>query len=86
MENRDSELLDTIEEGREIYGSQSFDQALLELYCKKRISTEVVFEHATNASDMKLKLDGACSSEEESVKSDEPVDIFDLKDHEEEEL
>jgi len=29
VQNRDFELLDTIEEGKEIYGSQSFDQALL---------------------------------------------------------
>ena len=83
-QNRDSELLDTIEEGREIYGSQSFDQALLALYCEKKISEEVVFEHATNPSDMKLKLDGGCSSKEVPVKSDEPVDIFALKDIEEE--
>ena len=85
-QNRDSELLDTIEEGREIYGSQSFDQALLALYCEKKISEEVVFEHATNPSDMKLRLDGGCSSKESAVKSDEPVDIFALKDTEEEEL
>ena len=85
-QNRDSELLDTIEEGREIYGSQSFDQSLLALYCEKKISEEVVFEHATNPSDMKLKLDGGCSGKEEAVKSDEPVDIFALKDTEEEEL
>ncbi|CAA6814855.1 MAG: Twitching motility protein PilT [uncultured Sulfurovum sp.] len=85
-ENRDSELLDSIEEGREIYGSQSFDQALLALYCEKKISKEVVFEHATSHSDMKLKLDGACFSDEASVKSDEPVDIFDLKEVEAEEL
>jgi len=85
-QNRDSELLDTIEEGQEIYGSQSFDQALLSLYCDKKISKEVVLEHATNA-DMKLKLDGADSSQRESEgKKDENVDIFDLKAEEVEEL
>ena len=86
LQNRDSELLDTIEEGREIYGSQSFDQALLALYCEKRISQEVVFEHATNPSDMKLKIDGGCNGDKSEVKKDESVDIFDLKDTEEEEL
>jgi len=86
-QNRDSELLDTIEEGQEIYGSQSFDQALLNLYCDKKISKEVVLEHATNASDMKLKLDGADSLQKESEgKKDENVDIFDLKVEEVEEL
>jgi len=79
-QNRDSELLDTIEEGREIYGSQSFDQALLSLYSDKKISKEVALEHATNASDMKLKLDGADSANKESdSQNDESIDIFDLK-------
>ena len=86
-QNRDSELLDTIEEGKEIYGSQSFDQALLSLYSDKKISKEVVFEHATNASDMKLKLDGVDSTKKESDgQNDEPADIFDLKGEEVEEL
>ena len=44
-ENRDYELLDTIEEGKEIYGSQSFDQALLDLFHLGRISEEVVLEN-----------------------------------------
>jgi len=79
-QNRDSELLDTIEEGKEIYGSQSFDQALLSLYNENKIDKEVVFEHATNPSDMKLKLDGADSAKRESTRQpDEAVDIFDLK-------
>jgi len=80
-ENRDYELLDTIEEGKEIYGSQSFDQALLDLYNSGRISEEVVLENATNPSDMKLKLQGigatyGDSSLQSGVKSE---DIFDLK-------
>jgi twitching motility protein PilT len=78
-QNRDNELLDSIEDGREIYGSQSFDQALLKLYCEKRISKDVVLENATSASDMKLKLDGGCVSEEELVKEDKPMEFFDLK-------
>jgi twitching motility protein PilT len=86
-QNRDSELLDTIEEGKEIYGSQSFDQALLSLYCDKKISKEVVMENATNPSDMKLKLDGVDSLAQLSEgKRDESVDIFDLKPEEVEEL
>jgi twitching motility protein PilT len=57
-ENRDYELLDTIEEGKDIYGSQSFDQALLDLYHSGKIDEESVLENATNPSDMKLKLQG----------------------------
>jgi len=78
--NRDYELLDTIEEGKEIYGSQSFDQALLDLYYKGKILEEVVLEHATNPSDMKLKLQGIGSDKKDKDNDVvESVDIFDLK-------
>ena len=78
--NRDYELLDTIEEGKEIYGSQSFDQALLDLYYKGKILEEVVLEHATNPSDMKLKLQGIGSDKKDKDNDvEESVDIFDLK-------
>jgi len=80
-ENRDYELLDTIEEGKEIYGSQSFDQALLDLYHMKKISEDVVLEHATNPSDMKLKLQGiGLSGDDATVSSSESLnDVFALK-------
>jgi twitching motility protein PilT len=83
-QNRDSELLDTIEEGSEIYGSQSFDQALIALYCENKISEEVVFEHATNPSDMKLKLDNVNSSKKTLNENDTSVDYFALKGEEQE--
>ncbi|MCK5853736.1 MAG: PilT/PilU family type 4a pilus ATPase [Sulfurovaceae bacterium] len=76
--NRDYEILDTIEEGKEIYGSQSFDQALLDLFNMGKIAEEVVLENATNASDMKLKLQGIGIASNASVKGD-VEDIFDLK-------
>ena len=81
--NMDYEILDTIEEGKEIYGSQSFDQALLALHNKGRIDRDTVLEHATNPSDMKLKLQGiglASGNFDDNKKQD----IFDLKDTEEE--
>ena len=84
-QNRDYEILDTIEEGKEIYGSQSFDQALLELFHAKRITEETVYEHATNPSDMKLKLQGIGIKEEQSDKNNSMADIFDLKREEAEE-
>jgi twitching motility protein PilT len=84
-QNRDYEILDTIEEGKEIYGSQSFDQALLALYNEKRIDEESVLEHATNPSDMKLKLQGIGTvvSEDEKEENEKVKDIFDLKSDEE---
>ena len=76
--DRDYEILDTIEEGKEIYGSQSFDQALLDLFNMGKISEDVVLENATNASDMKLKLQGIGVESDGKVNNDVD-DIFDLK-------
>jgi len=58
LESRDVEIRDAIEEGREIYGSQSFDQHILDLWHKKIISTEQAFNYATSPSDLKLKMQG----------------------------
>ena len=58
LESRDVEIRDAIEEGREIYGSQSFDQHILDLWNTKVISTEQAFNYATSPSDLKLKMQG----------------------------
>jgi twitching motility protein PilT len=65
VENRDNEIKDTIEEGKEIYKSQSFDQAILDLYNEGRISREKAFEFATSPSDLKLKMEGLNMSSDE---------------------
>ena len=88
LENRDYEILDALFEGKDIYGTQTFDQALIDLYNERRISREVVLENATNPSDMKLKLEGigrgaARVDEEEMKKKSE--DIFDFKSENDEE-
>ncbi len=57
-ENRDFEILDAIEEGHDIYGSQSFDQHLLGLVDRRMITEEVALEYASRPSDLKLKLEG----------------------------
>ncbi len=57
-EGRDSEIKDAIEEGKEIYGSQSFDQGILDLWKAKKISTEEAFKYATSPADLKLKMQG----------------------------
>ena len=82
MENRDYEILDTIEEGKEVYGSQSFDQALLDLYFQGKIDKDVALEHATNPSDMKLKFHGVGATHKANDNSNTEVDIFDLKESE----
>ncbi len=86
MENRDYEIRDTIEKGREHYKSQSFDQALLELYDNGVISKERALENATSSADLELKMSGLTSGgiSETSVNANaksytEDDDIFQLK-------
>lgn len=55
-EDRDNEILETIISGREIYGSQSFDQSLLGLYNEGKITEEEAIKNATIPSDMKLTM------------------------------
>ncbi len=81
-ENRDSEIPDALEEGKDIYGTQTFDQALLDLYFDKKISKDEALENATNPSDMKLKMQGlgsASVTEEGKHDKDEDESYFDLK-------
>ncbi len=84
-ENRDYEIHDAIEAGREYYKSQSFDQAILDLYNEKIISKEQALSNATSASDLELKIFGLTSGEITSNQNKKAVDIlqdndnFDLK-------
>ncbi len=83
LENRDYEILDALFDGKDIYGTQTFDQALIDLYEQRRISEEVVMENATNQSDMKLKLQGIGKGAVKLDKSEtetEKEDIFEFKD------
>lgn len=89
MENRDVEIRDTIEAGKEHYGSQSFDQGILDLYYEGVISKEAALEFATSPSDLELKISGLTSGkitgsgssqtpkEAQEITMDD--DIFDLK-------
>jgi twitching motility protein PilT len=88
MENRDFEIKDAIENGKEHYNSQSFDQSLMELYNDGIISKENAMSNATSASDLELKMSGLGSSkvgsqsavdEFEDVPMDQRDDIFGLK-------
>jgi len=91
MENRDYEIRDTIEAGKEHYKSQSFDQAIFDLYNEKIISKEQALDNATSASDLELKISGLTTGKitsnpnegEESAQAATVIatddDIFDLK-------
>lgn len=88
MENRDYEINDAIESGREHYKSQTFDQSIFDLYSENIISKEHALNNATSASDLQLKINGfgggsGSVPSTENKKEDEPIekdeDIFDLK-------
>lgn len=87
LEDRDYEILDALFDGKDIYGTQTFDQALIDLYDQRRITEKTVMENATNPSDMKLKLQGigkgAVKMDKESPAAKDD-DIFEFKDDEEE--
>jgi len=83
-ESRDSEIPDALFDGKEIYGTQTFDQALLDLIKKGEISKEVALEYATNPADLKLKMQGVGKGsivDEGTVKGNE--DFFEFKSEDE---
>lgn len=88
MEDRDYEIKDAIEAGREHYKSQSFDQAIFDLYNDNIISKQQAKENATSSSDLELKMSGvesgkisgeSVTSNAKSVDSDDSDDFFALK-------
>ncbi len=85
-ENRDFEIPDTIAEGKEVYGSQTFDQHLYDLAMAGIISQDMALENATSPADLKLKFEGigAGGDEEEEEDKEIELDAFDFKDEEEE--
>ncbi len=58
LEGRDMEIKDALDDGTQIYGTQSFDTALLKLYQKGKISMNEALRHASSPSDLKLRIEG----------------------------
>ncbi len=56
LEGRDDEINDALAEGKEVYGTQTFDQSLLDLYSRGIISKEEALNNATNAADLQIRL------------------------------
>ena len=79
LENRDVEIRDAIEEGKEIYGSQSFDQGILDIWKAGKISKQEAFNYATSPSDLKLRMEGlsAMTSKAASPAKDDAGPQFD---------
>ncbi len=90
-ENRDFEIPDAIAEGKEIYGSQTFDQHLFELATAGRITQEKALEFSSSPSDLKLRFEGigrggsAGSSASAPVNEDGEItlDAYDFKEEDE---
>jgi len=83
-ENRDAEIPDALFEGKEIYGTQTFDQALLDILRRGEITEKTALEYATNPADMKLKMQGVGKGAIIDKNMDnKKVDVFEFKDEEE---
>lgn len=92
MENRDYEIRDAIEAGKEHYKSQSFDQCIYDMYMEGIISKDQALINATSASDLQLKISGLSGGGAKAapVEDEDPSafdtgssaasdDVFDLK-------
>ena len=85
MQNRDFEIPDAMAEGKETYGSQTFDQHLYDLVQEGAITEEIALENATSPDDLKLKFEGiGAGGGTENIDKTE-LDAFDFKADEEEE-
>ncbi len=51
-------IMHSIEMNRKVYGTQSFDQSLLDLYSQGFITLDDALKYATNPGDLKLKIRG----------------------------
>jgi twitching motility protein PilT len=56
-QGRESEIKDAIEDDSDVYGSQSFNQALLNLYIADLVSYNEALYAATSSADLKILLD-----------------------------
>jgi len=79
-EDNDAEIPDALADGKEIYGTQTFDQALLDLFYAKRITKEMALEYATNPSDMLLRMQGVGKGAIAQEDDGKEPEVFDFKD------
>ncbi|WP_461831307.1 PilT/PilU family type 4a pilus ATPase [Aquifex sp.] len=70
LENRLHEIPQLIEKGRSVYGSQTFDQHLEELYKKGLIDMDTALLYARRPADLELRLKGINS---ESVSGEDDI-------------
>ncbi len=68
LDGRDNEIPDALKEGKDVYKSQTFDQALLDLYAIGKISKEEALKSATSRNDLAMAIDFYDASKEVSKK------------------
>ncbi len=56
LKGEDQQIKDALEEGKKVYGTQSFDQHLIDLVLSGKISEETALEFATSKDDLRIKL------------------------------
>ncbi len=68
LEDRESEIPDALKEGKGTYKTQTFDQALLDLYKSGIIDKKEAYLNATNRNDLKLQME---MFEDEQINSED---------------
>jgi twitching motility protein PilT len=83
LEGREGEIPDAIKEGKDVYKTQTFDQALLGLYAEGRISRDEALKGATSRNDLTMALDfyDADKSQKEIRKSETKPNIKELQEY-----
>jgi len=79
LQDRDNEIRDALEEGKKVYGTQTFDQHLIDLVLSKKVAEDVAYEYATSKDDFALKLRQAKMALNIG-KENESEGLIDLKD------
>lgn len=87
LDNQDYEIMETLEKSKELYKTQSYDQALIDLFNDGVITQDEALRSATSATDMKLKMAGMSTkvdkgeSEQDETRgvSLDDEDVFELK-------
>ena len=78
-ENRDDEVKDALEEGYNIYGTQSFDLSLVDLVMQGKITEEEALENASSPDDLALKIKKAKMAENAKNNVQEEDEVIGLK-------
>ncbi|MDR0408334.1 MAG: PilT/PilU family type 4a pilus ATPase, partial [Campylobacteraceae bacterium] len=73
-QGRESEIKDSIEKDRDVYKSQSFNQALLDLYIKGIVNYHEALYAATSPADLKILLDNYDIKKNKEVEIEKSTD------------